>query len=319
MQAQDLRGIFTIMPTPAVKGADLLDLADTVDYDETRRTVRFLVDGGADAIMTAGTFGESPTLTAAELNSFTECVVKEVGNAVPVFAGATASSTKETITRARDLADLGVNGFFLGRPMWCRADDSTIIGFYADVTSRVPNLPVIVYDNPEAFKGKLSPVVYEALAQMPSVIGSKYMALTAQYHADLAACGTELSIMPIDTDWYFARRWVGDVAAACWTGSGNCGMAPLTALRQSLAEQDDARAREITQQMRFATETLIPNGDFPEFSRYNIPLEKARFAAAGFLDPGPARPPYDRVPESYLAGAREAGRRWAELQQKYGQ
>lgn len=305
------------MPTPAVKDADLLDLEDTVDYDETKRIVRFLIDGGTDAIMTAGTFGESPTLSAAELHSFTECVVGEVGNAVPVFAGATASSTKETIARARDLAELGVTGLFLGRPMWCRADDDTIIGFYADVVSKVPDLPVIVYDNPEAFKGKLSPRVYKALAEMPSVIGSKYMALTAQYHADLAACGADLSIMPIDTDWYFARRWVGDRAAACWTGSGNCGMAPLVALRQALADDDDARARDITQQMRYATEPLIPNGDFPEFSRYNIPLEKARFTAAGFVDPGPARPPYDRVPEAYLAGAIDAGRRWADLHKSF--
>jgi hypothetical protein len=56
---------------------------------------------------------------------------------------------------------------------------------------------------------------------------------------------------------------------------------------------------------------------FSEFSKYNIGLEKARMDAAGWLKPGPPRPPYHLVPEPFLEGARQSGRAWAELARSY--
>ena len=317
LRAQDLRGVFNILPTPAIKNASLLTSADTVDYEATTHLVRAVVDGGADGIMTNGTFGEAATLSFDELERFIARVVDEVGGAVPVFAGATALSTRETIRRGRALLALGANGLFLGRPMWCECDDATIVGFYTDVAEALPDTPIIIYDNPEVFKGKISTAVYRELAKIPGIVGSKYIGLTPVYEADVEACGNDLTIMPLDVDWLSARGRVGDLARAVWTGSGNCGMAPLVVLRDAILTGDDEAARAVTADMAHSFETFFPNGSFHDFSLYNIPLEKARFAAAGLVDPGPARPPYHLVPKEYLEGAQEAGRRWAALQQKY--
>ncbi|WP_051423516.1 MULTISPECIES: dihydrodipicolinate synthase family protein [Micrococcaceae] len=317
MTARDLQGVYNILPTPALKDADLLTVDDTVDHDETTRLVRSVIDGGVDGIMTNGTFGEAATLSQAELEGFVAQVVREVDGAVPVFAGATALSTRETIQRGRRLMELGATGLFLGRPMWSACDDKTIIGYYSDVAEALPEAPIVIYDNPQVFKGKISTAVYRELAQIPTVIGAKYVALTPDYEADVEACGDDLTIMPLDTDWLSARRRVGGAARATWTGSGNCGMAPLIALREAINSSDYERAQMVSDEMRRAMETLFPNGSFAEFSLYNIPLEKARFAAGGLVDPGPARPPYHHVPQEYLLGAREAGTRWARLHQKY--
>jgi 4-(2-carboxyphenyl)-2-oxobut-3-enoate aldolase len=317
MTAADVRGIYAILATPALKDGSLLESGDTVDYDETRRAVRNLVDQGVDAIMTNGTFGEAATLSDGELFRFVECVVDEVGSAVPVFAGATTLSTRETIRRGRELVRLGATGLFLGRPMWCGMDDDMIVGFYQDLAHALPGVPFILYDNPEAFKGKLSTSVYRRLAEIPNVIAVKYAGFTTQYLADLAACGDRITIMLVEGFWYYGYRWAGDRAPAVWSGSANCGVAPLAALRDAIAAGDDERGLAITTDIRHANATLFPGGSFEAFATYNIGLEKARFAAAGQTDPGPARPPYDRTPEAYLEGAREAGRRWAALQLKY--
>lgn len=318
ISAQDINGVYNILPTPALKDVPLLTAEDTVDYDATTRLVRAVVDGGADGIVTNGTFGESATLSFDELERFITRVVEEVGGAIPVFGGATALSTRETIKRGRALLALGVTGLFLGRPMWCECDDATIVGYYSDVADALPDTPIIIYDNPEVFKGKISTAVYRELAKIPGIVGSKYIGVTPVYEADVEACGDDLTIMPLDVDWYEARKRVGDAARAVWTGSGNCGMAPLVALRDAIFSGDDETARTLTAEMAHSFETFFPNGSFHDFSLYNIPLEKARFAAGGLVDPGPPRPPYHIVPENFLEGAREAGRRWAVLQQKYG-
>ena len=87
--------------------------------------------------------------------------------------------------------------------------------------------------------------------------------------------------------------------------------------REALEGQLARLGETLAEEIRASYSTLMPDGDFSLFSPYNIPLDKARIAAAGLVDPGPARPPYQLCPPSYLEGAAEAGRRWAALQQKY--
>jgi 4-(2-carboxyphenyl)-2-oxobut-3-enoate aldolase len=288
-----------------------------VDYDETRRSVRSLLDQGVDALLTNGTFGEAGSLTDQELFGFVECVIETVNGAVPVFAGATTLNTRETIRRGRELIRLGATGLFLGRPMWCAMDDDMIVAFYQDLADALPGVPFIVYDNPEAFKGKLSTAVYSRLAEIPNIVAVKYAGFTTQYLNDLEACRGRIAIMLVESYWYYGWKWAGELASAVWSGSANCGVAPLTALKQALESGDDDGALAVTRDIRHANQTLFPRGSFEAFATYNVPLEKARFAAAGQTDPGPARPPYHVIPEDYLEGAREAGRRWAALQTKY--
>jgi hypothetical protein len=46
---------------------------------------------------------------------------------------------------------------------------------------------------------------------------------------------------------------------------------------------------------------------------YNVPVEKIRFNAAGYLDCGPSRRPYHNIPDQHADGAALAGERWREL------
>jgi 4-(2-carboxyphenyl)-2-oxobut-3-enoate aldolase len=238
---------------------------------------------------------------------------------VPLFAGATTLNTRDTITRARVLREMGAGGLFLGRPMWCESDDDTIVDFYRSVAEALPEMAIVVYDNPEAFKGKISPRAYARLAEIPQIVAAKYIAIGPWYLADVAAVKGRIRLLPIDQDWYHAWRWAPDAALACWSSSATCGPEPITALRQAIENNDAGRAAAITEEMRRAMQPFFPHGDFHIFSRYNIPLVKIRIDTAGYMKAGPCRPPYHHVPAEYAEGAREAGRRWASLREKYRQ
>lgn len=315
--ARDVHGIYNILATPATPDAGRWDCEDSVDYDETIRLVNMLINDQVDAIMTNGTFGEAATLTEPEWRRFNQTVIETANGRVPVFGGATTLNTRDTIRRSRELMQMGFTGLFLGRPMWEQMDDEAIVGYYSDIAEALPEAPIVLYDNPEAFKGKLSPVVYGKLAQIPNIVASKYLAIGPQYLADLAAVGDNIILMPLDSDWYFANRWAPGKPTATWTGSGNCGMAPLLALKQAMETRDDEAAHRITLELREAYATLFPHGDFHEFSIYNIQMEKTRFNAAGLINAGPSRPPYQYLREDYAKGARLVGEKYAELQKKY--
>ena len=313
IELDQISGVFAIMPTPATDDAADPTAADTVDHDEARRAASALISDGVDAIMLNGTFGEGATLTWNELRDFTRTVVDEVGGRVPVLGGATTLNTRDTVARAREMSKIGVSGLLLGRPMWSPCDDETIVDFFRHVANGVPELGIVVYDNPVSFRGKISSQVYSQLARIPQVVAAKYPALGATFTQDLEAMADGMRLLPLEREWYQASQEAPGRITACWSGSASCGPAPAVALRDALRFGDDAEAGRIADALGVAAETFFPRGSFELFSRYNVPLEKIRIDAAGYIKAGPCRPPYIHCPEEYAEGARESGRRLAKL------
>lgn len=313
IELEQISGVLAIMPTPATDDAADPTALDTVDHEEARRAASALIAEGVDAIMINGTFGEAATLTWEELRAFTRTVVDEVAHRVPVFGGATTLNTRDTIARAQAMSEIGVDGLLLGRPMWSPCDDDTIVDFYRHVGAGAPDLGIVVYDNPVSFRGKISTAAYEQIAQIPQVVASKYPALGPSFEADLDAMGDSMHLLPLDREWFAASQRAPGRIVACWSGAASCGPAPALTLRNALQAGRFAEAEHLAQALGHASETFFPEGSFELFSKYNVPLEKIRIDEAGYIKAGPCRPPYIHCPEEYAEGARESGRRLAQL------
>ncbi len=78
MTAQDVKGAWAIMPTPAKDGADDWRAVDTVDLEESARVAEALIQAGIDGILTLGTLGECATLTLAEKRAYIGALVEPV-------------------------------------------------------------------------------------------------------------------------------------------------------------------------------------------------------------------------------------------------
>ncbi|MDF3282982.1 MULTISPECIES: dihydrodipicolinate synthase family protein [unclassified Gordonia (in: high G+C Gram-positive bacteria)] len=313
VDTSDIRGVLAIIPTPATANASDPAAIDTVDHTETARAVSALIDDGVDAIMANGTLGEGATLTFDEHRDFAATVIETAAGRVPVFIGATTLNTRDTITRAKLFADMGASGLLLGRPMWSPCDDTATVGFYSDVARAVDDLAIVIYDNPVSFRGRISTQAYAQLAQIPQIVATKYPMMGPSFVADLAATEGTMAILPVERDWPTAWRLSEGTVQACWSGSASCGPAPAVALREAVSAADAGRIDEIGAQYQHAAQTFFPNGSFELFSRYNVQLEKIRINEAGYIAAGPARPPYTACPDDYAEGARESGRRLAQM------
>lgn len=307
----DVTGIWGIIPSCSTpEAADPLYDGVAIDVEETRRAVNQIIEDGVDAILTNGTFGEEATLTPEEWKVYVTAVVEEVAGRVPVCIGTTMQSTRETIERMKFVRDLGAQGTMLGRPMWCQLAPEAIVQYYRDVAEAVPELGIVIYDNPEAFKGRITPETWGQLAEIPQLVAAKTIGVDDIYARSLEAVKGRIRLLPLERDWLKAREIDADVSVAAWAGSASCGMAPCTKLRDLITAGEDEMAQKLTDRITWSYETFFPNGDFREFSKYNIPLEKERFNAAGYINAGPTRPPFDLIPKAYLEGTVEAARRW---------
>jgi 4-(2-carboxyphenyl)-2-oxobut-3-enoate aldolase len=311
----DIRGVVGIVPTPGTSDADDWRCVNSVNVAETEKMIEAVVDAGIELVMSTGTFGECASLTHQEWLLFSRCVAVTVRGRVPFFAGVTTLNTRDTIARGREAIAAGADGLFVGRPMWLPLDDDGVVRFYRDLTEAMPGVPLVIYDNPAAFKGKISVAAYLQLAELPEVVATKH-AGGPSLESDIEAFGDKVAVLPLDSDWVRAAKRFPERATACWSGNVACAPAPLAALSRAVLSRDWDSADHISEQVNWA---LAPQfgGDMSRFMDYSIPVGRGRFRGAGLIDCGPSRPPYTDAPPDMIAGGEETGRRWAELEQKY--
>src|SRR5579859_5294306 len=140
-------GVMALPPTPLLAGADLLGPNSTVDLAEACRAADQLISDGVSSIGLCGTTGEGAALTWAERVEFYDAIRQTVAGRVPVLVGVTALGTKEVVAQMRIVRDMGLDGAFVGLPLWQTPTMVNAIGFYADLSAAVPDLAVLVYAN----------------------------------------------------------------------------------------------------------------------------------------------------------------------------
>ncbi len=313
----DIRGVLGIVPTPSTPDGDRWQTTHSVNLPETEKMIRAMMKAEVDILMTTGTFGECASLTEPELLDFVKCIVDVNAQSRPLFAGITTLNTRDTIRRGRELVALGADGLFVGRPMWLALDDKGLVRYYQDIAEALPRVPLVVYDNPIAFKGKISSAAYAELAKIPEVIAAKHVGGPA-LAADMKAVGDKVRILPLAPQWYPVARELPERALACWSGGVACAPSPIVALSKAILARDWDRAQHVCDKLVWAEEPMFPGGDLARFMDYSIQIGHLRFKSAGLIDPGPPRPPYLDVPQEYVAGATECGQRWARLEGEFG-
>lgn len=318
IDASGINGLWPILPTPAKDNASDWRARDTVDLDETARVVEALIAAGADGLLSLGTYGEAHSLLWDEKKAFVGCVLETIRGRIPYFAGSTALNTREVVEQTRAMHDMGVSGTMLGVPMWCKNDLATAIRFFQDVTEACPDTALAIYANSEAFKFEFPRPFWAAVGKMPQAVTCKYLGI-GMLATDLELA-PNIRFLPNENDYYAAARIDPERMTAFWSSGALCGPLPAVALRDRVADAkktgDWRKAKEIADQIRACDVGFFPKGDFSEFSKFNVGLEKGRMNAAGWMKAGPCRPPYHLIPQEYLEGAQKSGNALRELNKK---
>jgi len=198
---------------------------------------------------------------------------------------------------------------------------ATAVQFYRDVAEACPDGAICVYANPHAFRFNFPPPFWAQLSEIPQVVTAKYAGI-GQLGLDVRMSKKRIRFMPIDIDYYSAARIDPEFITGFWSSGSVCGPSVSIRLRDEVARakstNDWTKAKELSEAIGHSMAPLIPRGDFTEFSKFNIGLEKEKINAAGWMNAGPCRPPHHLTPEEYLKGARASGQEWADLARKLG-
>ena len=118
-----------------------------LDLDKAQALAARLVDGGSDSLIINGTTGESPTVFYPQKMELFRAVVEAVGNRVPVIANVGDNCTADTVGFARDVAELGVDGFMCVVPYYNKPPQEGMYRHFRTIADAV-ELPIILYNIP---------------------------------------------------------------------------------------------------------------------------------------------------------------------------
>jgi 4-hydroxy-tetrahydrodipicolinate synthase len=143
-----------------------------VDFETLDELVDFQLDNGIDAIVPVGTTGECPTLSHEEHKRVIEAVVKRVGGATRVIAGAGSNSTAEAIELATFAKKVGADATLQVCPYYNKPTQEGFYQHFKAIADEV-DLPMVLYNIPGRCGAGLTPETVARLAEIDNVVAIK--------------------------------------------------------------------------------------------------------------------------------------------------
>jgi 4-hydroxy-tetrahydrodipicolinate synthase len=157
--------VLTAMVTPFDQNGD-------IDYGKTERLINYLLQNGTDALVIAGTTGESPTLSKEEKLSLIKFTVKTVNGRVPVIAGTGSNNTRESIEMTKKAETIGVDGVMLVAPYYNKPSQEGMYQHFK-VIAESTTLPVMLYNIPGRTSVNMNPETIIELAKIDNIVSVK--------------------------------------------------------------------------------------------------------------------------------------------------
>ena len=193
-------------------------LDDKVDVDKLRELVDYHIENGTNALVVAGTTGESGTLNTQEKILIFNTVIDQVNERIPVIASTGCNATKECIQLTQIAMESGAHAALIMTPAYIKPTQEGLYQHYKQIAESVP-IPIILYNVPSRTGCDLLPGTVARLSAISNIIGIKEASGHFERLEQL------LAIQPNPIDIYSGD----DATAAQWILSGAKGVISVTA------------------------------------------------------------------------------------------
>jgi 4-hydroxy-tetrahydrodipicolinate synthase len=186
-----LAGSMVALVTPMEAGG-------AVHYGDLARLVDFHVDAGTEALIIAGTTGESATLEHAEHIGLIERACELAAGRLPIIAGTGSNSTAQTLALSKSVDALPISAFLVVTPYYNKPTQEGLYRHYCAVADAVTK-PLILYNVPGRTGVDLRPETVVRLAAHGNIASLKEATAELERIAAIRdGCGAEFSLLSGD-------------------------------------------------------------------------------------------------------------------------
>ena len=242
-----LRGVFVPHVTP-------FDEREDVNWELLRELVHRFEDAGLNGLVTLGSNGEFPYLSFEEKLEVVGIVREE--SSLPVIAGATENSTRETVRLGKALLELGVDALLIGPPYYFKPSPVELYAHYSRIADSLDGR-IILYNVPK-FTGINIPLdVIERLAEEHSnVIGIKDSSANMGRIAELLRrMGDKFTVLAGTADVMYPSWLLGAHGAV--VAVANVVPELCAELYRAFLRRDYEKARELQLRVNLVNEVVV--------------------------------------------------------------
>ena len=161
----EIKGIITAMVTP-------FDENQKINETAARQLVDKLISQGVHGLFILGTNGEFHVLSDDEKVEFAKIVIDQAAHRVPVYVGAGACGTQETIKLAQRMEAVGADALSVISPYFIAPTQQELADHYRKVAEAV-NIPIIMYNIPKNTGINIEPETVKSLIGVKNIAGIK--------------------------------------------------------------------------------------------------------------------------------------------------
>jgi 4-hydroxy-tetrahydrodipicolinate synthase len=175
-----------------------MDQDGSVNYGDLDTLINFHVRSGTEALIIAGTTGESATLDRAEHVELLSRSCELAGGRIPIIAGTGSNSTRQTLELSKAASRLPISALLLVTPYYNKPTQEGMYRHFSIVADSVDR-PVILYNVPGRTAVDLKPDTVIRLAANPNIRSIKEATADLDRVAVLRdACGPDFTLLSGD-------------------------------------------------------------------------------------------------------------------------
>jgi len=160
------KGILPAMITPRKSDGNL-------NLPALRQLIDYMIDGGVHGIFAVATTGEFYALTHEEYRLMLETTIDQVKGRVPVYCGANAISTRESIELVHIAEDVGgISAISVLTPFFISLSQDELYNHFASIAHET-KLNIVLYDNAPKTHLPIKPMTVSKLADIDNIVGIK--------------------------------------------------------------------------------------------------------------------------------------------------
>lgn len=156
----------------------------SIDLAQSQRVIDNLIKDGVHGIIAMGTCGENNSLDPTEKPALLRAVTEVAAGRVPVITGVSEFDTRRAVAFAKDAEKGGADGLMvLPAMVYVPTEEELILHFRT--VAEATDLPVMLYNNPPAYRVNISVAVLEALKDVKNIVAVKESAPDPRRFTDL--------------------------------------------------------------------------------------------------------------------------------------
>ena len=194
-------GLCTALVTPFYDGK--------VNYPMVDLLIRRQLEAGVQAIVLAGTTGESPTLSIEEKLELFRRGVRAAEGGCKIIAGTGSNDTRHAVELSIEASACGVDGLLAVTPYYNKCTQSGLLKHFEAIAGAV-SLPVIAYNVPSRTGVDISVDTCAELSKIPNMAGIKEAGGDiSKVLKIIARCGSRLPVYSGNDDQTVAIMALG--------------------------------------------------------------------------------------------------------------